>query len=1220
MNRLAGALAALLLAVVSTPLSAELRPTKPVSNRALESGELDRFPHDGRRLFLSSIVFDPAEESPDFREVGLQAGSEGDYAIVQFRPGQTARKEALERLGVRFFGYLPDNAFQARVPAEVRGRIEADPAVRWVGSYVAGYKVHPRLHPGSGDPNVGVTIRIFSDGRISKVAAVLQKRYPDARQTHLRETPGLELVRFAVPLSRRDEFVREAASIAEVSWIEPYLPLELHNINSSGPIQGGVAGAAGRTIFGHGITGSGEIVAVADTGLDPDMCFFRKLGDVQAVTEATNTVGADPGPVFANRKVLGYWVQPGADAYDTDAFCGEVSASFHGTHTAGTVLGDSDAHLSSRTDAGIDDGDGMAPNAQLIVQDLGSDDGCLGGDNDYEMYLQALRAGARVHSNSFGSDSAGAYSSGDETLDRFLFDHDEMTIVFSAGNSGPAAGSTGSPGNAKNVITVGALGNGDNISLAVFSSRGPTADGRIKPDIMAPGRNIVSAGGNTTFGDGNCLLATLSGTSMSAPTVAGGAALLRQYFEDGFYPTGIANAADAFSPRAPLVKAVLLNGTLPTLSLTAFGDTKQGWGRIFLDNNLFFPGDPRELRVWNPSNTEGLKTGQSHSYTVTVAAGQEFRATLVWSDPEATPGAASTLVNDLDLTVRNPNGTFVGNNLNAGETQPGGSADQKNTVEQVRFSAPAAGTYTITVNGRNVPGNGRARTDRQGYALAVSHATCSTGVTGAPTGLVATSNAQMGVDLTFNPASGSTVTQVYRASGTGAAAGEYQYVGTATGSTFTDTRAQGGETYSYKLRGADGCGEGPISTAVNITATGSCDIGPQFAGIASAQADSTNCRINLTWPAATANCKLGQTVVYNVYRSTSPDFTPGTPLATVAGTSYSDTNVSSGTTYHYIVRAEDGVTGSTGPHGGNEEKNTIRLFATAFGAPGATGTWRDDAGDTNAYLTPEGPWRLSAVEKQAGTRSYHSGPDGGVYPAETCASLVSPPLQLGAGAELSYWTRYNLEWQWDGVIVEISTDGGETWVDLPPTTPAGYPSTLAQTTNPPINACGYPSTHGAFTGPQDNDDLTAWTEQKTSLTAFAGRTVRIRWRLTTDPGLAFQGFYLDTIAVTNVNLPGACTPTAAAPVAAFSFSPQHPEEGEAVRFSDQSTNTPTSWQWSFGDGGTSTQQNPTHTYATAGTYTVTLVVFNSLGTSTKTATITVSEPGSGPKKRRAVRH
>ena len=1205
MNSRVRVVAALLLAF---PLFAQKAPSpRRVVPHEVTTAELSR-PRDGQRVFLKTGIFDPVTERPDFQSVGLPRGiARTDYAIVQLT--SPAAKAELERLGVRFFGYLPDNAWQVRVAPEIRNSVSASAAVRWIGDYEPGFKVHPRLWPSNADEIRTIRVIPFADFAVSKLVALLKVANPDVETT---KTIKGKFVELTIPAGTADEFIRKAAAIEGVRWIEPDDGMQLHNSLTSSAIQGNQPGDAGRTIFAHGITGTGQIVAVMDSGLDTDMCFFRSLNGREAITDASNAATEEPGPLFPLNKVIGYWIQDGANAYDED--------SMHGTHTTGTVAGDNVAHPSSATDPGFDTGDGMAPNAQILFQDLGASDGKLRGGDPYLMFLQALRGGARVHSNSYGSPSKGAYTAYEQIVDEFAFDHDEMTIVFSAGNEGPVDGSIGSPGNAKNVITVGNGASGLGTGISFSSSRGPTQDGRIKPDLIAPGAGIVSAGGNGNHGDGNCSVSTKSGTSMAAPAVAGAAALLRQYFRDGFYPTGVRNANDGFNASATLVKAVLLNGTTPLPAGEAAGNFRFGWGKVFLDNNLYFPGDTRRLRVWDLPNAQGLKTEESLSFDVNVAAGQPLRVTLVWTDPEGTPGSAQALVNDLDLTVTSGSSTFLGNVFaTAGDSITGGNADRLNNVEQVFFSAPVAGRYTITVRAASVPGNGRSGTDRQGFALVVSNATCSTAVSAVPGNVRATTNPTRGVDITWTQAAGATVTQVYRAVGSNPDPADFRYIGSSRGTTFTDLRAQGGYTYSYLVRAADECSEGPRSTVVTIAAAGLCDIAPAFDGIHVAQADATNCRIKLSWGTGRSNCPLGPSVRYHIYRSTTPDFVPGpTPYATTTDLSYEDTNVSSGVTYHYIVRAEDSTTASGGPNRGNLETNSIRLFATPFGPPSAPGTWRDSAGDEGAYLTPEVPWQISKVQAHSGQRSYHNAVDNDIYRNNTCAALVTPSVTLDANAELSYWVRYNLEWEWDGVIVEISEDGGNTWKDLPPN--GGYPATLDETqgaskTDPPANVCGYKHTQGAFTGPADNASLTAWTEYKTNLSAYSGKVVQIRWRFASDPGLEYEGFYLDDIAISNTRLPGPCTPILTAPVANFDLVPGLPARGKPVQFRDQSLNSPVAWVWQFGDGGASTQRNPTYTYANTGTYTVTLTVTNAAGTHQLSRTVVVSEPSKGGKRR-----
>ena len=1112
----------------------------PVKPRHLTSDELAAVPRDGTHLLLHGAVFDPLVSAPDFAMVGLAGPTETGYGIVQFQPGRLAEKDRLEALGVLFVGYLPDNAFIVRLTPVATGLLARNSAVRWSGPYESGFRIHSRLWPGSKDVTPEVTVQFFRDAtapQMSRVETLARRQAPSSLKTFSRSDAQGTVLRFAVTTTERDRLVSSLAQLDGVSFIEPYTPPVLHNNNNSlGPLQSNVASTIVAntcttcTIFNHGLIGTGQIVTVADSGNDSDMCFFRYGSNLSDVTDAASPIPPATGPLWPANKLVGYWIQPGATAYDNNATCPGGSAnSFHGSHTSGTAVGDNFANLSTPSTPGIDSADGMAPNAKLLFQDIGNDTtGCLSGlDDPYNMYLQAVAGGARVHSNSYGADTAGAYSGDDSTADRFLFDHEQMTIFFSAGNSGSAAGTIGSPGNAKNVVTVGALGTGNSTTVASYSSRGPTADGRIKPDVMAPGSSIVSASGDASHTSNNCATKSLSGTSMACPATAGVSALLRQYFADGYYPTGTKTAANAFEAGAPLVKAVLLNGTRQLGTGFGIGNTAYGWGRTFLDNNLYFSGDTRSLRVWNKQNAAGMLTGQSDSYSVTVGAGQEFRATLVWSDPEPAAAAAATLVNNLDLTVSDGVNTYLGNVFASNESTTGGGADTLNNVEQVRITVPTAGTYTVTVNATNVPGNGRAYTNRQGYALVVSRATCTTAVAAAPTALGVANHTPMGVDVSWTPAASSTVTQVYRAAGgCAASAGSFQFIGSTAGSSLTDATAQGGFTYGYEIRGADSCGEGPVSSCQEITPNGICNLVPSFAGLASAAPASNLCRVSLSWGIATSSCPAGSGIRYNIYRATTPGFTPGAGnlLTSVTGvTTYNDDSVTSATTYYYVVRAEDTSTSGSGPNGGNEEPNTAMIFATPFGSPGPTiGSWTDNGGDTNAYLSPQAPWQVTSTLAQTGTRSYHCGPDVGTYPPSTCAAITTPVLALASGSVLSYWVNYNAEYQWDGAVVEISQHGGA-WTALPPTPPAGYPASLSATQG---NACGYPVTQGAFSGPSGNAALTGWTQYQTALPAgYNNSNVQIRWRFTSDSGAEYQGLYLDSISVSNVYLPATCAAT-----------------------------------------------------------------------------------------------
>ncbi|MBL8111242.1 MAG: S8 family serine peptidase, partial [Acidobacteria bacterium] len=694
---------------------AKVLPVPPTRER------LATTPRDGTRLLLAGAVYDPLREELDFAPWGFAPLAGDDLGVVQLRKDAAVSADTLAAKGLPVLGYVPDSAFLVRLTPEVRKALDAWPAVRWYGPLVPGLRVSPGLWAGPRSEAGELEIQLVRDAAPSAPSDLSRRlRGTGALETSRLAGPGFARLRFAVPASALDAFVRLASVQPEVLFIDVRRRFELHNNDSLGPLQSGVASAVSNGtcatcgLFSRGLFGTGQIVAVADSGNDSDMCFFRSWNGTVAVTAASAPLLPAPGPLFPTRKVVGYFVQPGATAYDNNAICSFSATGFHGTHVSATAVGDDLARPSSPAAPGIDTGDGMAPQAQLLFQDIGNDTtGCLSGLGDIAGTLEQARlAGARVHSNSWGARAFGIYTGDDQVVDAFLFDHDEMAVFFSAGNSGPNPTTLASPGIAKNVVTVGSLGHGASTTVSTFSSRGPAADGRIKPDLVAPGEDIVSAAGSATQGDLNCATKTLSGTSMSCPAVAGAAALVRQYLAAGFHPTGTATPADALLASGPLVKAILMNGAAPVGS---FGSGDTGWGRPNLDANLYFPGDARSLRLFAVANADGLTTGEARTYTITIPPGaQELRATLVWFDAEGSPGAAVALVNDLDLTVSDGLSTFRGNVLDgSGASQPGGVADVRNTVEQVRLPAPAAGAATITVTASSVPGNGRSNTARQ---------------------------------------------------------------------------------------------------------------------------------------------------------------------------------------------------------------------------------------------------------------------------------------------------------------------------------------------------------------------------------------------------------------------------------------------------------------------------------------------------------------------------
>lgn len=300
----------------------------------------------------------------------------------------------------------------------------------------------------------------------------------------------------------------------------------------------------------------------------------------------------------------------------------------------------------------------------------------------------------RITSNSYGNGCNAGYTSFARQMDQMSRQMPLMLHVFSAGNDGSSncnygAGAgwgniTGGHKVAKNVMTVGNLSYID--ALSGSSSRGPATDGRLKPEVCAVGTSVMSTQPNNTY-------AALSGTSMACPAVSGVVAQLMHAHKL------LNNGAEA---PAALVKAALMN-TAEDLG-NAGPDFRFGYGRIDALQAVRVLED-RTYKL------DSLTQGVTRTHTITVPAGQrQLRVMLYWPDYEAAASSRKNLVNDLDLTLTAPGGatyqpwvldprTTVAS-LNALAVR---ARDTLNNAEQVTLDLPAAGTYTLSINGRAVP-------------------------------------------------------------------------------------------------------------------------------------------------------------------------------------------------------------------------------------------------------------------------------------------------------------------------------------------------------------------------------------------------------------------------------------------------------------------------------------------------------------------------------------
>ena len=259
----------------------------------------------------------------------------------------------------------------------------------------------------------------------------------------------------------------------------------------------------------------------------------------------------------------------------------------------------------------------------------------------------------------------------------------------------------------KNSLTVGAVQSDG--TIATFSSRGPTTDGRIKPEIVAKGTNQFSTFPNNSYG-------SLQGTSMSTPVVTGIAGLLTEQYRRTFGKT----------PSAAILKTLLIAGTDDLGN--AGPDYTFGFGladaKASVDLIVADSGTGSRIRTGTISN------GQDVDIPITLSSTQKFRAVLGWFDPEVLlvpdptvplddPLAGKTLINDLDLRVIDPTGTTVLPYI-LNPTTPDALAtrgvNHTDTTEEVEIANAVPGTYHVVVHGAI----GDSRSSSQDYVVVMN--------------------------------------------------------------------------------------------------------------------------------------------------------------------------------------------------------------------------------------------------------------------------------------------------------------------------------------------------------------------------------------------------------------------------------------------------------------------------------------------------------------------
>jgi subtilase family protein/Big-like domain-containing protein len=650
--------------------------------------------------------------------VSASAFGQSDFADEQLYMVQFVgpiKKQWLKELksAAEIVSYIPNNAYLIRATAEGFSRVknlqsDGREPVQWTGAYKPSYKIAPEISLDS-DEEIISTVQLVSS---STTAQQIQDLIGRSSASVIDE-PITVLNYTNIRIKVRPSQLPAIARMSGTVWIEPWSEPVLHDEKQGLILAGKLTGTEAKSSYLAWLQSKGLastpnfLVDVSDTGID------QGILDPQILhKDFLNPAGLARIAYARYSGLIDQEVVP-------------MDSAGHGTINASIVGGyNVDTAFPYVDPDGYRYGMGIHPYARLGITQIFAPE--YTNPNFASMVEKMYRDGARISSNSWGS-YANSYTADSQIYDSLVRDaqpavqaNQEMTILFSSGNKGPGGHLT-SPGNAKNVIMVGASENlragidgcaidtagADDInSLIPFSSSGPATDGRIKPDIAAPGTHIQGARsqargytasgvcGPGNYPSGQSMYTWSSGTSHSVPAVAGGAALIRQFFEQ----------AVGHGPSPALIKAYLTNSASYMTGVLA-GDSlpgnNQGWGLMSLGRAL--DGVPRTL-----VDQDKMLGNTGQVFTLTGHVGdptKPFRVTLAWTDAPGSP-AANPVVNDLDLQVDIGGKTYVGNHFSGAVSIEGGTADHLNNLEGVWAPAGATGDFTIRVVAANITGDG----------------------------------------------------------------------------------------------------------------------------------------------------------------------------------------------------------------------------------------------------------------------------------------------------------------------------------------------------------------------------------------------------------------------------------------------------------------------------------------------------------------------------------
>jgi hypothetical protein len=743
---------------------------------SLDAAQLERaqLRDDMNLLLLKRGQIDTTGPAPQISE-GLRQPESPDHSLnlVQLAgPATPDAVQALKSTGARLIAYVPNNSYLVwTTPAQmdrVRDLGSRSEIVQWTGPFHPAYKLDPRIKPDSVG-QIPVAIEILVTSRASETVAQIVGR---SRKVLMPQFRAAERIQIRVLIE--SYLLVELARLPDIVSIEPWSRVKLHDERANQIVANAISEETINSISISRPATPGFFAFLSSNGFNSTFDFAVDIGD--SGFDRGTTLSGLSHPDFddgAGSTRLSYMHDFSSDFVfhaDNPSINAAHDVLGHGTLNASIVGGfNNSAGSGFRDSLGFQYGMGVAPFVRIGVTKLFDDQGNFGQGFSYNDFLSsAHRGGARITTNSWGvcgldTGFCNLYNADCSVFDGFVRDADvgtpgnqEMVVIFSSGNEGTEiAGGVNMPGTAKNVITVGATesfravdssGNplidgcgvgptlADNAKdMADFSSFGPVQDGRVKPDLVAPGTHITGAATQDPafatrneddlgvcdryFPASQTLYTWSTGTSHAAPIVAGGAALAFQWLRTRL-------GAD---PSPALVKSLMLNATSYVTGRNGNDNlpgVRQGWGLLNLGR--MFESTGRIIYDQAPSRTFTRSGDTPFETTGTVVdPSKEFRVMLTWTDAPGVAFSNASYVNQLNLEVVVGGVVYSGNHFSGQYSTPGGPNDFLNNAQGVRLPAGTTGPFVVRVkptiiSGDGVPGNGIDLD--QDFALVITNA------------------------------------------------------------------------------------------------------------------------------------------------------------------------------------------------------------------------------------------------------------------------------------------------------------------------------------------------------------------------------------------------------------------------------------------------------------------------------------------------------------------